>query len=271
MSLDYNLLTFKAINTFVNDLSEVFGGDFHSLKLYQRLLHKTGITHDVAISKHIQSFKTYCVSNRESIINNDISSLNDDTIEYSPRVFIDIKKILLTADNDTKKTIWKHLLTISALVDPAGRAKEILKNSSSSPTNESNFLENIINKVENNVNPNASNPLEVVNSLMTSGVFNELLTGMNDGLQNGSLDLTKLVGTVEKVCANIIPPNPDGTQPAGLNLSGMMQQFMPLLQTMSAGGANPSGATPNIDLGSMMQEIVNAQQNQNNKTIVEEK
>ena len=46
---------------------------------------------------------------------------------------------------------------------------------------------------------------------------------------------------------------------------------MPLLQTMSAGGANPSGATPNIDLGSMMQEIVNAQQNQNNKTIVEEK
>jgi len=267
MSLDYNLLTFKAINTFVNDLSEVFGGEFHSLKLYQRLLHKTGITHEVAISKHIQTFKNYCVSNRESIISNDISSLNDDTIEYSPRVFIDIKKILLSADVETKKTIWKHLLTISALVDPAGRAKEILKKSSSS--NESNFLENIINKVETNVNPNASNPLEVVNSLMTSGVFNELLTGMNDGLQNGSLDLTKLVGTVEKVCSNIIPPNPDGTQPAGLNLSGMMQQFMPLLQTMSA-GTNSAGATPNIDLSSMMQEIVNAQQNQN-KTIVEEK
>lgn len=267
MSLDYNLLTFKSINTFVNDLSEIFGSDFHSLKLYQRLLHKTGITHDVAINKHIQAFKTFCVDNREAIIHSDISKLNNTPIEYSARVFIDIKKIITAADDDTKKVIWKHLLTISAFVDPAGRAKEILKNTTSSPTNESNFLENIINKVETNVNPNASNPLEVVNSLMSSGVFNELLTGMNDGLQNGSLDLSKLVGTVEKVCSNIIPPNPDGSAPPPLNLSGMMQQFMPLIQTMSSGA---SSGTPNIDLNSMMQEIMSSQ-SQNNKTIVEEK
>ena len=41
MKTDYNILTFKTINDFVNELTEIFGGSNHSLKLYQRLLDKT--------------------------------------------------------------------------------------------------------------------------------------------------------------------------------------------------------------------------------------
>ena len=75
MTTDYNLLTFRAISTFTNDLSEIFGGENHSLKLYQRLLNKTTITHEKAISKHIIAFKNFCVSNREAILSKSLDKL----------------------------------------------------------------------------------------------------------------------------------------------------------------------------------------------------
>ena len=53
------------------------------------------------------------------------------------------------------------------------------------------FLTNIIEKVEQNVSPN-DNPMEAISSIMKSGIFQELITGMGSGLQNGTLDLNKL-------------------------------------------------------------------------------
>ena len=76
MKTDYNILTFKTINDFVKELSELFGSTNHSLKLYQRLLDKTTINHEKSIEKHIEIFRTFCVKNREMILNKDISKLS---------------------------------------------------------------------------------------------------------------------------------------------------------------------------------------------------
>jgi len=268
MTTDYNLLTFKAISTFTNDLSEIFGTDYHSLKLYQRLLDKTTITHEKAISKHIDAFKHFCISNRDAILNKNLSKLNNDKIEYSSRVYIDIVSIMKKADTETVNVIWKHLLNISAFVDPAGKAKEILKKNSVDSSNESDFLENIINKVESNINPNSSNPLEAVSTLMSSGVFNDLVSGMNTKLQDGSLDLGKLVGTVEKMCSTLIPPQAgnNGEQASPLNLAGLMSSIGPILSNLSQTGASGvEGGGLNLD--AMMKQL---SQIQSSKTIIEE-
>lgn len=199
-SSDYNLLTFKAISNFISELSETFGTDNHALKLYNRLLDKTTITHDNAIKKHIEVFRNFCIQNREPIVGKNYKSFLNSKVEYSPKVFIDFNDIFKEADSETANVIWKHLLTISALVDPAGKAKEILKNNKESK--EANFLSDILNKVETTVSPN-SNPLEAVSSIMSSGLFTDLISGMNNGIQDGSLDLSKLMGTVQQMCTSI--------------------------------------------------------------------
>ena len=73
-SIDYNLLIFKTINTFVNELSDIFSAQNHPLKLYQHLLDKTTVNHEKIIEKHILAFRKFCISNRELIMSKNINS-----------------------------------------------------------------------------------------------------------------------------------------------------------------------------------------------------
>ena len=230
-TINYELIAFKAISEFTKELGEIFTSKDknHSLKLYEHLLNKTTLTHDKAIKKQIEAFREFCVSNRDAIKSKNFSLLVKDKVVYSTRVFIDFTSIFKEADRETTAVIWKHLLTISALVDPAGKAKEILKNSSS--TKEANFLSDIIEKVESNVNPN-SNPLEAISSIMSSGVFNELITGMNSGIQNGDLDLGKLMGTVQTMCSTLTSDINNGNPPGGNdNPMNMLNSLMANMNT----------------------------------------
>ena len=233
-SMDYNLLIFKTISTFVNELSDIFSSQNHPLKLYQRLINKTTVNHEKTIEKHILAFRKFCISNRDLILTKNISKLSSvqSKIEYSDKVFIDFESIFKSADKDTTMVIFDHLLTISALVDPTSKAKEILKNDEKSK--EADFLSTMIEKVEENVDINSSNPMDVVNSIMSSGVFNDLLSNMNNSLQDGSLDLGKLVGTVEKLCSNMAPKGMDGGGGGGANNINLMQ----MLGSLNLGNLN---------------------------------
>jgi hypothetical protein len=44
-----------------------------------------------------------------------------------PFLIINIKSILESADNDTRKVIWLHIIKICAYIDPSTKAREILK------------------------------------------------------------------------------------------------------------------------------------------------
>jgi len=199
-SSDCNLITFKAISTFINELAEIFSADHHPLKLYSHLINKTTISHESAIKKHIDSFREFCVKNRDALTSKNHKKLIEKNVEYSSKVYVDFSYIFSKADSETKSVIWNHLLTISALVDPAGKAKEILKQESGK---EVDFLTDIINKVEDTIDPNNSNPMEAVSSIISSGIFTDLISGMNSGMKDGSLDLGKLMGTVQKMCSSL--------------------------------------------------------------------
>jgi hypothetical protein len=142
-----------------------------------------------------------------------------------------VSSVLKHSDKETSVIIWKHLLTIWGLIDPLSQAKNTLKEMSvESDNKESNFLNSIIEKVESSVDPekmNGSNPMETINNLMQSGVFNELITGMQSGLSDGSLDMNKLMGSVQGMMTKL---SPDGQVPP--EISNMMSMMGPMLGNM---------------------------------------
>lgn len=251
MNNDMSLVCFKAISNFTTELVELFSSKQRSLKLYGRLINKTTIVHDKSINKHIDAFRQFCVTNRDAIINKSVDKMTNYKISYSNRVFIDMNEIFKISDKETSNVIWEHLLCISALVDPAGKAREILKENMSNGktgTGETNFLTDIIDKVEATVDPNAS-PMEAVSSIMQSGIFTDLIGGMNSGLSNGSLDLGKLMGAVQGMVGQL------GEKTGG---NPQTDDAMKMLTTMMGGlgGAGASGEDGVPDMASMMQSMM---------------
>lgn len=204
---DSNLLIFKAITSFINDLSEIYGENQKSLLLYAHLIEKTGIIHEEPIKKHIKAFREFILTNEDAIFKKDITLITEPIVQYSEKVFIDIKSILEIKDDDqsNKDNIWKHLLTLTALLNPSSQAKHLLQQEKEKKTehNEEDFLTSLIDKVGQHIDPTVSNPMETMNSLMSSGVFNELMTNMDQGIGNGSLDMTKLVGSLQNMIGSL--------------------------------------------------------------------
>jgi|UniRef100_A0A6C0J1K7 hypothetical protein len=252
---DTSLVAFKAIVNFTNNLFEEFGEEHKCVKLYNHLLSKTTLSHDTAIQKHISCFRTFCIENRESITNFDIENIKGD-ITYSNRVYLDIKNILKASQKDTQKIIWQHLLIISVILDPTGKAKQILqqqKEESQNVDGEANFLTDIIDKIESNVDPNSSNPMEAVSTIMQSGVFNDLVQGMGSGLHDGSLDLNKLMGTVQNMVTKLndeVEEDDKNTESVNM-INSMMQNLTSNLNKTSENGEMP-------DIANMLGPMMNA-------------
>lgn len=199
---DNSLIAFKAITNFTKELTSVFGKTHRPLKLYNHLITKTTLAHDEIIKKHIQAFREFCVENSEALYEKNKEKITKTKVEYSNRVYIDLKLILNKADRETSNVIWQHLLTISALVNPAGKAKQVLKElkekSNSEASNEIDFIQNLISKVETEVDPNA-NPLEAVTSIMQSGMFQNLVTDITENVNSGNFNINRMIGSLKGV------------------------------------------------------------------------
>lgn len=289
MLSDSNLITFKGIINFVNDLNSLFGESQHSLKLYHHLITKTTFAHNKPILKHIEAFTNYCVSNNEAIMAKDKNRLNNDNIQYSERVYINIRSLFFPKrnpiDSETEEAIWKHLIYLSARTNPNEGALRMLKSVVESKSSggerkeagsggininiggegkEKEFLTNIMNKVENCIDPNTTNPLQAISSIMSSGLLTELVNDMGQGIENGSINLNSLMGTVQSMVTNMSggatqtqtggtgenqPPNPLG----GIDMNtitSMMQQMM----SNGGTGGTTGGEMPDLTglLGTLM-------------------
>jgi hypothetical protein len=199
-SEDMNSLAFKVISSFINSLSEVFGQDDMGVLLYNHLLSKTTKEHVVSIEKNVLLFRDFCVTNRDAIADRNIDAFKVEMIEYSEKVKFNIKDIFGLADEHTTKIIWTHLLTISAVVDPTGKAKSILK--AKHDTSEGDFISGFLDKVEKNVDVNAS-PMEAINRMMSSGLLGNLIGDIGNGVSDGSLDMEKLMGSAQDIVTNL--------------------------------------------------------------------
>jgi hypothetical protein len=227
---DTSLLAFKTIFCFVKELSDVFGTRQHSLLLYHRLMEKTNFMHTKAVQKHLDIFRGFCVNNSEAIQSKNANFIKFGVIKYSDRVFIDMNRLFELADKDTVLVMWKHILAISAYLDPGSNAKKILKETMEDKRKqgeqgvEEEFLSGLIEKVESSIDSEEINdPLQVVNKIMSSGVFNDLMTNMQDGLSSGKLDLNKLMGTVQGMMGKM-GGNGDNTG-GGIDMGAMMSMM----------------------------------------------
>ena len=249
-----DLIAFNTISTFVSELGKEFSSKHKPLKLYWRLIRKTTLSHEKVISKHLQVFSSFCIKNREAIREKNSNKLVEKKITYSDRVFINMGNIFNMADKDTSEVIWKHLLCISALVDPAGKAKEILqKNMEDGKTgkDETELLTSIISKVESIQSIDKSgDPMAAVSSIMSSGVFTEILGGMQSGLASGKLDIGKLVGAVQGMVSSL--GSSMGDDPEAGNAFAMISSITSMLggsqgsQGLGFGMALPQlNTTPN--------------------------
>jgi len=229
------LIIFNAIVNFIKDLNDCFGDKLMSLQLYNRLLDKTTVSHKEAISKHIKLFTEWCSINKESILDKNYSNFINEKIQYSEKVYLDFDKIFEQSDKDQESVIWQHILTICAYTNPEIKAKQILKKDASNSC-EKNFLQDMIDKVEENVGDtdNLGDPMQAVASMMSSGVFNELVGNMTSGLQNGELNLSKLMGTVNTMVSSIADEM--GDEEDNEEMSQMMNNLSGLVEKMNIEG-----------------------------------
>tara|TARA_B100001248_G_C27299332_1_gene416335 strand:+ start:51 stop:785 length:735 start_codon:yes stop_codon:yes gene_type:complete len=237
--MSQQLVIFNSIVNFVKDLTECFGEKQVSLQLYNRLLEKTTVSHKEAISKHINIFTNWFKINKTSILEKNKNTLEENNITYSEKVYINLNEIFSKADNEQQSIIWQHILTICAYTNPDIKAKEILKQDNSN-TSEKNFLQNMIDTVEENVgdNDNLDNPMQAVASMMSSGVFNDLVGSMTSGLQNGELDLSKLMGTVNTMVSSLTNEIQDEDGGDNEQLNDMMNNLTNLVDKMNVEGEN---------------------------------
>lgn len=208
-------LAFNTICNFIRDLSASFGNKQKSLLLYGHLIEKTGLIHIDPVKKHINIFKKYIEENKEAIENRDKSKFNSTSISYSDKVAIDLKGVFSMCDKEEEKVVWNHLLTISAVLNPLGNAKQILKDLTASSSakkgggsdlNEDNFLKNIMDKIGSeveNYDTENMNPMQMIGSMMSSGALNDIFQSISSGLNEGNLDMGSMMNSMQSLVGNL--------------------------------------------------------------------
>lgn len=215
---------FGLIKSFVSDLTEVFGTKQHSLLLYNHLLSKTNVKDSDAVTKHVETFNKFVEENQTAILERDFKKFTNPVILYSKKIKIQLDEIFkLSSDKDTVLSIWKHLLLITSTIDPSTDAMSVLKKSLEEKSTEGEFLNNIFDKIKDNVDENNEDPMSAIMGLMSSGVVPELVSSMTNGMQNGSLDMSKLFSTVQSMMTSM----------GGAGGSGMEGMFSGMQNMMS--------------------------------------
>lgn len=204
---DNTALAFNTICNFIRDLNASFGNKQKSLLLYGHLIEKTGLIHIEPVKKHIHIFKEFVEENQEAIEERNKSMFKTGVLSYSEKVAIDLQSIFETCDKEEEKVIWNHLLTISAVLNPIGKAKQILKTMSEKPKGkEENFLKNIMDKIGSEVegmDGENMNPMQMIGSMMSSGAFNEIFQSLSSGMNDGNLDLGSMMNSMQSIMSNL--------------------------------------------------------------------
>lgn len=200
---------------FVKDLYNAYPRD-HPLRLFNRLLSKTTISNQTAISKFLTIFSTFCERNKVAIMEQNESKLVDKDIIYNDKIYIKIYDKLKGADPDTKECIWKHFLAIQLVFsndETKDNIVQAFKNllqknnssnntSSSSTTNSStsssipsmDLFSNIFKTTDKYINKSATNPMEQLNGILSNpNAISEIFTDINKTITENKLTPEQLM------------------------------------------------------------------------------
>ncbi len=200
---------------FVTDLQNVFGSRMKSISMYHVLVtslqkkyeeHNTDAKYLEQIEKHIQVLSEFLKSNADAIFNQKADLIVQKNLTYSERIFIDFELVL--RHSDEKDAIWKHLLYLSTLCDPQGKAKTALNKFLEEDTPENNMIKNIAAKLEEHkfadtiAQSGASNPMDMMSMLGSSGIMSSLMSSMDPNAMN-NIDPKKLIKTMRTMLDTI--------------------------------------------------------------------
>jgi hypothetical protein len=210
-----NVKIFNHFVDFVTDLHNVFGNRMKSISMYHVLVtslqkkhqeNETDIKYIEQIDKHVEVLSEFLKSNSDSIFNQKSDLIVQKNITYSERIFIDFELVL--RHSEEKDAIWKHLLVLSTLCDPQGKAKNALDKFLEEDTPENNMIKNIAAKLEEHkfadtiAQSGASNPMDMMGMLGSSGIMSSLMSSMDPASMN-NIDPKKLIKTMRNMLDTI--------------------------------------------------------------------
>jgi archaellum component FlaC len=254
---DRKLTIFNAIASFVQDLDVVFEKKHKPVALYNRLVSKTTIKDIEAIDRHIEAFTQFFNHNKDFIDTQKIQL--DSKVVYSERVYLDIGNILEhKSDNDTKKAINQHLITIYSLINAgtkaANKAIASLKKNTSAPvdnkiklpnTTEGKFIEDALTEMTAQLDTmdDTSNPMAMVTTMMQSGFFSKFMGDLQSKFSNGEMNLKSLMTTVTTVVSDVVPADSE----EGAQIKTFMDQSLSQVSAMTGGEGVPEELQEHLD------------------------
>lgn len=204
---------FGAVVEFLNDLWSVYGQTkkVTPLALYHRLVQHIKFTDKEGIRKVVGGFSQFLSVYNDHILEDRLADIPRDTrilYDNSDRIYLDIQKFIYQADKPTKDAIRKHLLTISAILEPdAKKIEELSKKPSPLPgltlptddTPEGKFISGIMTKAQTTMETvgESENPMAAVMKLLQSGIVQDMMAGMNQGLGSGEMDMSRMFKTLQ--------------------------------------------------------------------------
>ena len=213
---------FNAITEFVEDLWEEYGHQSGSrkvtpLSLYHRLIDHIKETDYNAIEKAVDGFEKFFSKYEKLILDGNLSDLPRGTIiQYgsSAKINIEIQKYVYLGNQETKVIIEEHLLTIIAILSPnKEKMEEIEKRMEKlqidKTTNEGQFIQGIMEKAKDaveNTNIDSNNPSVAIMGLLQSGVIQDMVGGLQEGIESGNMDLTSLLTGMQNAIGSMMPP-----------------------------------------------------------------
>jgi hypothetical protein len=229
-----SLHTFQVIQHFVSDLYNVFKskGSPTPLDLYYRLIQHVDTTScEIGVEKYTDGFKVFFVNYEDCLpsIEKLMTIPRDTVIRYgnSPKVYLEIQKYLYKSNAEQREVIRQHLLIIAASIDPDEKkltacesAAPILEKLGLGGSNESKWVQNIFKKTQKSMEgKECKDPMEAVMHL--APVIPEIIGGLIQGVENKTLDLTKLIPVMTNTVANM-------AMEAGESKDGKVANFLDL-------------------------------------------
>lgn len=245
------LYAFQIMLDFVSDIKNYFGHQknpaIKAMTLYHRLISKMSFEDKSLITKHIELFKNFCIRNREQIHAKNFAFAVG-KIEFTERIYIDMPHIFKLASNDsdesTSKTLWEYVWSLSALLDSESKTKQLLTASRETESAHSvdtckqnidnDFLSGMMKTIGQSFggmqmpsSGGATNPMEMMAGLMGSDSISGLVNSVQTNLQNGNIDLGKLMGTMQTMVDTVQTEIEKTDDPMLKNMVSMLTSAMP--------------------------------------------
>lgn len=211
---------FSAIVSFVNDLWDVFGNKkkVSPLALYHRLTENLVISDTSSVTKIVDGFKVFFRAHELCILKDELEKIPRDVVIYygdSKKVYLEIQKFIYKTEDDseTRASLRKHLLNISTILDPTdSKIAELEKREASgglnvdTSTKEGQFIHNIMEKAKTSMaDISTDKPMEAMMTIFKSGVIQDMVQGLQQGVGSGEMSMQKLLGTMQSAIGAIMP------------------------------------------------------------------